>query len=62
LEPDFLDHPDGSSLDRVELVIAIEESLGSYIPPEDESKTRSFRTGRQAIDHIEKPPKDGGLN
>jgi acyl carrier protein len=62
LGQDFLDHLVGSSLDRVELTMAIEEALGDYIPPEDERRIRSLRTMQEAIDYIEKRKTDGGLN
>lgn len=58
----FLDRLEGNSLDRVELVMAIEEVFGDYIPPEDERKIRSFRTLQEAIDYIQQRKKDGGLN
>jgi acyl carrier protein len=59
LERDFLDRLEGNSLDRVELVMAIEEVLGDYIPPEDERKIRSFRTVQEAIDYLGKRKRDG---
>jgi len=62
LDHGFLDHLDGSSLDRVELTIAIEEVLGGYVPPADERKIRSFRTVQEAIDYIQRRRKEGGLN
>lgn len=58
----FLDHLEGNSLDRVELIMTVEEILGGYIPPEDERKIRSFRTVQQAIDYLEKRRGNGGLN
>jgi acyl carrier protein len=62
LEQDFLNNLDGSSLGRVELIMAIEEVLGDYVPPEDERKIRGFRTIQEAIDYLEKRRRDGGLN
>jgi len=62
LDQDFLNHLDGSSLDRVELIMAIEEVLGDYLPPDDERKIRSFRTMQEAIDYLEKRRRDGGVN
>ena len=62
MEQDFLNHLDGSSLDRVELIMAIEEVLGNHIPPEDERRIRSFRTMQEAIEYLEKRRRDGGLN
>jgi acyl carrier protein len=62
LEQGFLDHLDGNSLDRVELIMAIEEVLGDYVPPEDERRIRGFRTVQEAIEYINKRKRDGGLN
>ena len=62
MDQDFLNHLDGSSLDRVELIMAIEEVLGDYLPPDDERKIRSFRTMQEAIDYLEKRRRDGGVN
>jgi len=62
LKQDFLDNLEGSSLDRVELTMAIEEVLGDYIPPEDERTIRGFRTIQEAIDYLQRRKKDGGLN
>ncbi len=62
MEQDFLEHLNGSSLDRVELIVAIGEVLGNYVPPEDERKIRSFPTVQEAIDYIRKRRRDGGLN
>jgi acyl carrier protein len=62
LEQDFLEPLNGSSLDRIELIMAIEEVLGDYVPPEDERKIRSLRSVPEATDHIRKRRRDGGLN
>ena len=59
---DFFDYLNGTSLDHVELIMAIEEVLGGYVPPEDERKIGSFRTLQEAIDCIRKRRRDGGVN
>jgi acyl carrier protein len=54
LEPDFLQQLPGDSLDRVELIMALEEKFNIEIPDEDAKK---FRTVRDALDYIERHEK-----
>jgi acyl carrier protein len=56
LEPRFFDNLPGNSLDRVELIMALEEALD--VPDEDANK---FRTVQAAIDCVRRK-KDGDLN
>ena len=58
----FLDDLRGNDLDRVELVMAVEEAFGAYIPPQDERQIRSFRTMQEAINYIQKRLKDEVAN
>jgi acyl carrier protein len=58
LEPGFFDNLPGNSLDRVELIMALEEALDVEIPDEDAKK---FRTVQDAIDYVRRK-KDGDLN
>jgi acyl carrier protein len=58
LEPRFFDNLPGNSLDRVELIMALEESFDVEIPDEDAKK---FRTVQDAIDYVRRK-KDGDLN
>ena len=59
MEPDFLGDLPGNSLDRVELVIALEEASGLEIPDEDAEK---IRTVQDAIDYIRKRKKGDRSN
>jgi acyl carrier protein len=59
LEPGFLDNLGASSLDRVELVMALEETFDTEIPDEEAEKIRSFRTLREVRDYIRKRKKGG---
>jgi acyl carrier protein len=61
LGPSFLAGLSTDSLDTVELVMAIEECFGDYIPPEDERKLRSCKTVQEALDYLHKRMK-GHLN
>lgn len=58
MEPRFFDNLPGNSLDRVELIMALEEALDVEIPDEDAKK---FRTVQDAIDYVRRK-KDGDLN
>ncbi len=58
MEPRFFDNLPGNSLDRVELMMALEEALDVEIPDEDAKK---FRTLQDAIDYVRRK-KDGDLN
>jgi acyl carrier protein len=58
LEPRFFDNLPGNSLERVELIMALEEALDVEIPDEDPKK---FRTVQDAIDYVRRK-KDGDLN
>jgi len=62
LEQSFFAALSPDSLDTVELVMAIEEFFGDYIPPEDERKLRSCKTVQDAIDYINKRRKGGRPN
>jgi acyl carrier protein len=53
-EASFVDDLGADSLDRVELVMAFEESFGLEIPDEDAEK---ITTVRDAIDYIQKHAK-----
>jgi acyl carrier protein len=56
LEPSFFNNLGGNSLDRVELVMALEEAFDIEIPNEDGEK---IRTVQDAIDYIGKHAKAG---
>jgi acyl carrier protein len=56
LEPDFFQNLPGNSIDKVELVMALEESLHLAIPDEDAEK---IRTVQDAIDYFNKRKKGG---
>ncbi len=58
MEPRFFDNLPGNSLDRVELIMALEEAFDVGIPDEDAKK---FRTVQDAIDYVRRK-KDGDLN
>ena len=58
MEPRFFDNLPGNSLDRIELIMALEESFDVEIPDEDAKK---FRTVQDAIDCVRRK-KDGDLN
>ena len=58
MEPRFFDNLPGNSLDRVELIMALEEAPDVEIPDEDANK---FRTVQDAIDYVRRK-KDGDLN
>ena len=58
MEPDFLGNLPGNSLDRVELVMALEEAFDIEIPDEDSEK---IRTVQHAINYIRRK-KGGDLN
>ena len=58
MEPRFFDNLPGNSLDRVELMMALEEALDVEIPDED---AKQFRTVQDAIDCVRRK-KDGDLN
>jgi acyl carrier protein len=58
LEPRFFDNLPGNSLDRVELMMALEEALDVEIPDED---AKQFRSVQDAIDCVRRK-KDGDLN
>jgi acyl carrier protein len=62
LEQSFFAALSPDSLDTVELVMAVEESFGDYIPPEDERKLRSCKTVLEAIDYINNRKKGGRPN
>jgi acyl carrier protein len=62
LDSGFLDDLRGNSLDRVELIMAVEEVFGDYISAEDERKLRSCKTVQEAIDYIHNRKKGGDLN
>jgi len=59
LEPSFLDDLRGSSLDRVELVMALEEAFDTEISDEDAERIRNFRTIQEVLDHLRKRGKGG---
>jgi acyl carrier protein len=59
LEPGFLDSLGASSLDRVELVMALEEAFDTEIPEEDAEKIRGLRTMQEVLDYIRKRKKGG---
>ncbi len=56
MEPDFFQNLPGNSIDKVELVMALEESLHLAIPDEDAEK---IRTVQDAIDYFNKRKKGG---
>ena len=56
MEPDFFQKLPGNSIDKVELVMALEESLHLAIPDEDAEK---IRTVQDAIDYFNKRKKGG---
>jgi len=56
LEPDFFQNLPGNSIDRVELVMALEEALHLEIPDADAEK---IRTVQDAIDYFNKRKKGG---
>ena len=56
MEPEFLQNLPGNSLDTVELVMALEETLDLEIPDEDAEK---IRTVQDAIDYFNKRKKGG---
>jgi acyl carrier protein len=56
LQPDFLQKLPDDSLDRVELVMALEERFDIEIPDED---ARKFHTAQDVLDYIERVTKDG---
>ena len=56
MEPSFFNNLGGNSLDRVELVMALEEAIDIEIPDED---AEEIRTVRDAIDYIRKRGKGG---
>jgi acyl carrier protein len=56
LELDFFQNLPGNSIDKVELVMALEESLHLAIPDEDAEK---IRTVQDAIDYFNKRKKGG---
>ena len=56
MEPDFFQNLPGNSLDRVELVMALEEALHLDIPDKDAEK---IRTVQDAIDYFNKRKKGG---
>ncbi len=58
MEPRFFDNLPGNSLDRVELIMALEGSFDVEIPDEDAKK---FCTVQDAIDYVRRK-KDGDLN
>jgi acyl carrier protein len=59
LEPGFLENLGGRSLDRVELVMALEEAFDIEIPVEEAEKIRGFRTMQEVLDYIRKRKKGG---
>lgn len=58
MEPRFFDNLPGNSLDRVELIMALEEALDVEIPDEDAKKSRILQ---DAIDYVRRK-KDRDLN
>jgi acyl carrier protein len=56
LEPSFLNHPGGSSLDRLELAMTLDEGCEVEIPGEDAEK---IRTVKDAVNYIRKRGKGG---
>ena len=58
MEPGFFDNLPGNSLDRVELIMALEEAFDVEIPDEDAKK---FRTIQDSIEYVRRK-KDGDLN
>ncbi len=56
MEPGFFENLPGSPLDRVELVMALEEALDLEIPDMDAEK---IRTVQEAIDYFNKRKKGG---
>jgi acyl carrier protein len=56
VEPGFFENLPGSPLDRVELVMALEEALDLEIPDMDAEK---IRTVQDAIDYFNKRKKGG---
>jgi acyl carrier protein len=59
LDPGFLDDLSGNSLDRVELVMALDEVFDIEIPEKDVKK---FRMIPNVIDYLNKRGKGGNLN
>ncbi len=59
MEPGFLDSLGGGSLDRVELIMALEEAFGVEIPEDDAEKIRGLRTMQEVLDYIRKRKKGG---
>ena len=59
MEPSFLDNLGASSLDRVELVMALEEAFDAEISDEAAEKIRRFRTVQEVLDYIRKRKKGG---
>ena len=53
------DHLPEGSLERVEVIMALEEAFDVEIPEEDATK---LRTVQDAIDYIQKRKKGGGIN
>jgi acyl carrier protein len=56
LTPDFFQNLPGNSIDKVELVMALEEDLHLEVPDEDAEK---IRTVQEAIDYFNKRKKGG---
>ena len=56
MEPGFFENLPASSLDRVELVMALEEALNLEVPDADAEK---IRTVQDAIDYFNKRKKGG---
>ena len=56
MEPRFFDNLPGDSLDRVELIMALEEAFDVEIPDEDAKK---FRTVQDAIDYVQTQERRG---
>lgn len=52
MEPDFLNNLGGSSLDRVELVMAFEEAGNTELSDEEMEEIHSFRTVQEVLDYL----------
>jgi len=59
LDSGFLDGLRGNSLDRVELVVALEEAFDTELSDRDVETIRSFRTVEEVLNYLRRRGKGG---
>ena len=59
MDSGFLDGLRGNSLDRVELVVALEEAFDTELSDRDVETIRSFRTVEEVLNYLRRRGKGG---